>query len=721
VQHAHQKGIIHRDLKPSNILVESHDGRAVPKVIDFGLAKATGGLQLSEHSLYTAFGTVAGTPLYMAPEQASFNALDVDTRADIYALGVILYELLTGSTPIERDTFKRAALEEVLRMIREVEPPTPSSRLRSSGSLPSLAAIRQTEPVRLGRFVRGDLDWIVMKALAKDRQRRYDSAIGLANDIERFTNHEPVSAGPPTASYRLGKFLSRNRGRVIAASLVLVALVVGIIGTTWGLIEAQRRLVQKNKANEILLSIFRDLDTMGSDFESLPVQARLAQRLDVATAELAGDATDDPIGVARMQIDLAKAQLSLGYPERVIDLCTKARATFTAHLGPDHPDTLRSMRLLAAGYLESRSFERAVPLFEETLTLMKAKLGPDHEDTLKCMNGLAISLLRFDRRDRAVSLYEELLSLQKARLGPDHPDTLKTMNDLAEGYQYAGRIDLALPLYVETLALRKARLGPDHQATLETMHNVAWGYQFTGQLDLAIPLLEQNLELRKSKLGPNHPDTFATMNTLATTYQDAGRFDRSQPLLEETVARKKAILGPDHPDTLGSMGVLAMGYRTAGQLDRALPILLEAVSLGKAKAGANWKQIYTIELGHLGTVQLESKMWTQAELTLRECLAIQESQQPNSWQILSTRSMLGGALLGQKRFVEAEPLLRAGYEGLARRTDKIPARSRYRVGDALDRLIAFAEATNKPDDAKAWKAERAKWPANSPKPGTEKR
>ncbi len=236
VQHAHQKGIIHRDLKPSNILVESHDGRAVPKVIDFGLAKATGGLQLSEHSLYTAFGTVAGTPLYMAPEQASFNALDVDTRADIYALGVILYELLTGSTPIERGTFQRAALEEVLRMIREVEPPTPSSRLRSSGSLPSLAAYRQTEPARLGRFVRGDLDWIVMKALAKDRQRRYDSAIGLANDIERFTNHEPVSAGPPTASYRLKKFLHRNRGPVIAASLVLLALVAGIIGTTWGLI-----------------------------------------------------------------------------------------------------------------------------------------------------------------------------------------------------------------------------------------------------------------------------------------------------------------------------------------------------------------------------------------------------------------------------------------------------------------------------------------------------
>ena len=241
VQHAHQKGIIHRDLKPTNILVESHDGHPVPKVIDFGLAKATSGLQLTEHSLYTAFGTVAGTPLYMAPEQATFNALDVDTRADIYALGVILYELLTGSTPIQRETFKQAALDEILRVIREVEPPTPSSRISTSEALPTIAATRQTEPARLGRFVRGDLDWIVMKALAKERQRRYESAIALAQDVERFTNHEPVSAGPPTAAYRLRKFVRRNRPQVVAAALVLLALVAGIVGTTLGLVEARRQ------------------------------------------------------------------------------------------------------------------------------------------------------------------------------------------------------------------------------------------------------------------------------------------------------------------------------------------------------------------------------------------------------------------------------------------------------------------------------------------------
>jgi serine/threonine protein kinase len=177
VQHAHQKGIIHRDLKPSNILVEAHDDKPVPKVIDFGLAKATSGMRLSEQSLFTAFGSVAGTPLYMAPEQARFNALDIDTRADIYALGVILYELLTGTTPIAHEMVQRAALDEILRVIREVEPPTPSSHISTSEALPSLAATRQVEPARLSRLVRGDLDWILMKALAKERERRYASAI----------------------------------------------------------------------------------------------------------------------------------------------------------------------------------------------------------------------------------------------------------------------------------------------------------------------------------------------------------------------------------------------------------------------------------------------------------------------------------------------------------------------------------------------------------------
>jgi tetratricopeptide (TPR) repeat protein len=248
------------------------------------------------------------------------------------------------------------------------------------------------------------------------------------------------------------------------------------------------------------------------------------------------------------------------------------------------------------------------------------------------------------------------------------------------------------------------------------MCNLGRGYQFAGELDRALPLLEETLALQKARLDPDHPSTLKTMNSLATSYQDAGQLDRALPLLEETVARSKARLGPDHPDTLGNMVNLALGYRAAGKPDRALPILVEAASLWKQKkAGANVPG-YTTALGQLGLVQVESGMWAQGESTLRECLAIQESRRPDDWSSFDTRSVLGGALLGQKRYDAAEPLLRAGYEGMVRRADKIPLRNRVRVREALDRLIAFAEATNRADDEKAWKVERTKWPANPPKP-----
>ncbi len=621
VQHAHQKGIIHRDLKPSNILVESHDDRPVPKVIDFGLAKATGGIRLTEHSLFTAFGTVAGTPLYMAPEQASFNALDVDTRADIYALGVILYELLTGSTPIARESIQRAALDEMMRVIREVEPPTPSSRIGTSEALPSLAASRQVEPARLARLVRGELDWIVMKALAKERERRYFSAVGLADDVECYLNHQPVSAGPPTAAYRLSKFVRRHRVQVVAASLVVLALVLGVVGTTLGLIEARRqeqiavneaqareearhaeagqrgiaeqqrqkaekRLGQVAKMNEILGSIFRDLDIRKAKTENRPLEAVLAERLDRATAAIEGEATGDPLAVARMQIALGGSQLSLGYPDRAIALFTKARATLAAGLGPDHPDTLESMNNLARSYVMAGQIDRALKLFGETLELRKAKLGPDHPDTLTSMNNLAVSFIQAGQVDRALRLGEETLALKRRKLGPDHLETLRSMGVLTVSYFMAGQIDRALKLGEETLELQKAKLGPDHLDTLGSMNHLAASYARTGQMDRALRLLEEALALKRTKLGPDHPGTLGGMASLAASYAEAGQFDRALKLGEETLELQKAKLGPDHPDTLTSMGNLADSYAEAGQFDRALKLFGETLELMKAKLGA---------------------------------------------------------------------------------------------------------------------------------------
>jgi serine/threonine protein kinase len=754
IQHAHQKGVIHRDLKPTNILVESHDGKPVPKVIDFGLAKAVTGTTLSEHSLFTAFGSVTGTPLYMAPEQATFNAIDVDTRADIYALGVILYELLAGSTPIERETLQRGAVDEMLRVIREFEPPTPSSRISTSESLPNLAANRHVDPMRLSRLIRGDLDWIVMKALAKERNRRYDSAIAMANDVDRFLNHEPVSAGPPGLLYRLRKFVRRNRGHVAAAALILLALVGGIVGTTFGLIEArhqervaltevfekekarraeaeqrsqadalrhdaEKRLTQVARMNVILGSIFRDLDPKNNDKEGKPLSAVLGERLDRATSEIEGDATGDPLTVARMQLTLGASQLGLGYPERAIELFTKANTTFVSFLGPDHPDTLASMADLARGYSNVGQLDRALLLREKTLELMKIKLGPDHVDTLRSLNGVASSYRDIGQFDRALRIREEVLKLRKAKLGPVHPDTLASMHNLAISYADTGRLDEALKLRETTLALMRANLAPDHPYTLSCMANLASSYDADGQHDRALSLREQTLASMRANLGPDHPDSLMSLANLANSYADAGRLDRALKLNVEAMELMRVKRGIDHPDTLRTMNGLAASYRAVGQFDRALklneealerrtkilgrdhpdtivslndlantyrdfdrpalglPLFEELLAIQQAKHGPGDRATLLAKTNLAECYQAAGRLDRAAALQREVSLLWKQTDGADSWRYAFALSSLGWCLLQQEKPAEAESILR---EALSVRQGKEP--DAWTVGDA---------------------------------------
>jgi WD40 repeat protein/serine/threonine protein kinase len=305
VQHAHQKGIIHRDLKPSNVLVAPYDGKPVIKVIDFGVAKATG-QRLTDYTLFTGFGALVGTPEYMSPEQAEANNQDIDTRSDIYALGVLMDELLTGSTPLTRQRVKEAALLEVLRVIREEEPPRPSTRLsESKDSLPSISAQRQIEPAKLTRVVRGELDWIVMKALEKDRNRRYETANGFAQDVQRYLADEPVQACPPSAWYRIRKFVRRHRRPVLAAAVILLLLIGGIIGTSVGLVQAT---VSDERAQSAAIKAGEERDAANEARTAETVQRKraedlgkeLRQKLYVAQMNMAGEAAGSPLGLGRV-------------------------------------------------------------------------------------------------------------------------------------------------------------------------------------------------------------------------------------------------------------------------------------------------------------------------------------------------------------------------------------------------------------------------------------
>ena len=616
VQHAHMKGIIHRDLKPSNVLVSTHDDLPFAKVIDFGIAKATS-IRLTETPHFTALHEIVGTPLYMSPEQIQGSA-DIDTRTDIYSLGVMLYELLTGTTPVAPETLGQGLLE-VQRVIREVTPPRPSARLSQSAStLAEAAARRGTQPGALRGMVRGDLDWIVLKAIEKERVRRYETANALAMDLRRCLAGEPVLAVPPSASYRLRKFVRRHKAAVGAGLLVATTLVLGIIGTTVGLVRAERQ----RQAAEQVASFMKDI--LGG------VAPSVARGRDtVMMKEMMARAADR----------IEKGELA-GAPEAEIELRRSIGGTLT-HLA----EFASADRMLKAA-------------------LEKARERYGHEDPHVAE---ALSELAYLRREQAEyaeaeALHREALRIMRARLGPRSSEVAQALGDLATVLAAESRIDEADAAFRESLVMYRELGKTETRNFIVILGSYAVMLRRANRLAEAEEAYREAFATARRVLGDQDSDLAVLQSNLTNVLRNQGKYPEAETMAREALTRLRSVFGDAHPSVAGGLATLAASLLGQGRYAEAEPPYREALATMRKAAGNNHINVARALRGLAAALVGQGK-FGEAEPLAREAVAIADRAWPNSDDAMRTRVILGRALTGMGRFPQAESV-RLEAEGL---------------------------------------------------------
>ena len=707
IQHAHQKGIIHRDIKPGNVLVALADGAATVKVIDFGVAKATTA-RLTERTMFTQHGIVIGTPAYMSPEQADpFNA-DVDTRTDVYSLGVLLYELAAGALPFDTAGLLNAAYEEIRRKIREEDPPRPSTRISTLGDASiETARKRRTDPRKLQTELRGDLDWIVMHALDKDPARRYQSPSEFASDVNRYLQHQPVDARPPQALYRFKKLVRRHRLGMIAASLVLVSLTVGGAVATWQAIRATRaERAMRREADTVrevatfLQSLFEGADPTVARGQN--VTAR--ELLDRGRQRIERELSAQPEVRARLLTLLGDIYRKIGLYGEGESLLKDALATREQLHGPINRDVAEASYLLGRVTLDRGDYKGAEPMFarsrqilealppsdhdpgllasviaeqaqiahhfavydradglyRESLEIRERTFGPSHADVAWSLNG--IGGVAYDRGDfaKAEEAFRRALAIQRAILGDDAPDVALTLSRLSSTLGRVGRDSEAEPMMVEAVRIQERAFGPVHAEVASALNNLASLYGRQGRLDKAAEILERTIAIRQQLFGPTHNNVAIGYRNLGLTYSLAGDYARADADLRHALELDEKNLGPDHTAVIWDLNTLGSLERKRAHVDEAARLFSTARERAERSIGTKHPE-YVRALEGLAAVSLVRKRLDEAEQLYTQVLEIQRAAfGENHFNTVNELEGLGYVCLARGQSAQAIDYLQRG-------------------------------------------------------------